>query len=86
MKYLKKLDLSDEMFSEKVSQDFSSEEPVLQNTFPKEESSSDIITVKTTKVKLLFPKNDVNDVMPNNLFKRCSLKPGKSIAMPVTMP
>ena len=45
---------TDEMFSEKVSQDFSSEEPVLQNTFPKEESSSDIITVKTTKVKLLL--------------------------------
>ena len=45
---------SDEMFSGKVSQDFSSEEPVLQNTFPKEESSSDIITIKTTKVKLLL--------------------------------
>ena len=42
------------MFSGKVSEDFSPEESVSQNTFPKEESSSDIITIKTTKVKLLL--------------------------------
>lgn len=45
---------TDEMFSGKVSQDFSPKEPVSQNIFPKEESSSDIITIKTTKVKLLL--------------------------------
>ena len=42
------------MFSGKVSQDFTPEESVSQNTLPKEESSSDIITVKTTKLKLYF--------------------------------
>ena len=42
------------MLSGKVSQDFSSEESVLQNRLPKEESSFDIITIKTTKVKLLL--------------------------------
>ena len=45
---------TDDMFSGKVSEDFSPEEPISQNTLPKEENSSDIITVKTTKVKLLL--------------------------------
>ena len=45
---------TDEMFSGKVSQDFSPEELVSQSTLSKEESSYDIITVKTTKVKLLL--------------------------------
>lgn len=45
---------SDEMFSEKVSQDFIPKETVPQSILPKEESSPDIITVKITKVKLLF--------------------------------
>ena len=43
-----------EMFSGKVSEDFSSEESDSQSTLSKKESSSDIITVKTTKVKLLL--------------------------------
>ena len=43
-----------EMFSGKVSEDFSSEESVLQNRLPKEESSFDIITIKTNKIKLLL--------------------------------
>ena len=42
------------MFSGKVSQDFSPEELVSQSTLSKEESSYDIITVKTNKVKLLL--------------------------------
>ena len=45
---------TDDMFFGKVSEDFSPEEPVLQSTLPKEESFSDIITVKTNKVKLLL--------------------------------
>lgn len=45
---------TDDMFSEKVSQDFSFEEPVSQNRPPEEKSSYDIITIKTTKVKLLL--------------------------------
>ena len=43
-----------EMFSGKVSQDFIPKEPVSQNRLPEEESSPDIITVKTTKLKLYF--------------------------------
>ena len=42
------------MLSGKVSQDFSPEELVSQSTLSKEESSYDIITVKTNKVKLLL--------------------------------
>ena len=42
-----------ELFSGKVSEDFSPEESDSQSTLPKE-NSSDIITVKTTKVKLLL--------------------------------
>lgn len=58
-KYLIEEDLenwnwTDEMFSEKISKDFISEEPVSQNTIPEEEKSSNIITVKTTKLKLLL--------------------------------
>ena len=45
---------TEEMFSGKVSQDFSPEESVLQNIIFEEESSSDIISVKTTKIKLLL--------------------------------
>ena len=45
---------TDEMFSGKVSQDFIPKEPVSQNRLPEEESSPDIITVKTTKLKLYF--------------------------------
>ena len=45
---------TDEMFSGKVSEDFNPEEFDSQSTLPKEESSSDIITVKTTKLKLYF--------------------------------
>ena len=45
---------TDEMFSGKVSQDFILKEPVSQNRLPEEESSPDIITVKTTKLKLLL--------------------------------
>lgn len=45
---------TDEMFSGKVSEDFSPEEFILQNTIPEEENSSNIITVKTTKLKLLL--------------------------------
>ena len=45
---------TDEMFFGKVSKDFIPEEPVSQNRLPEEESSSDIITVKTTKLKLYF--------------------------------
>lgn len=45
---------TDEMFSEKVSEDFSSEESDSQSTISKEESSSDIITVKPIKAKLLL--------------------------------
>ena len=45
---------TDEMFSEKVSEDFISKEPISQNTFHKEEISSNIITVKINKVKLLL--------------------------------
>ena len=45
---------TDEMFSGKVSEDFSPEEPVSQSIIPERESSPDIITIKTTKVKLLL--------------------------------
>ena len=45
---------SDEMFSGKISQDFIPEEPVSQNTIPEGENSSDIITVKPIKAKLLL--------------------------------
>ena len=45
---------TDEMFSGKVSEDFSLKESVSQNILPKEESSPDIISVKTTKLKLLL--------------------------------
>ena len=45
---------ADEMFSEKVSQDFIPKESILQSTIPEGESSSDIITVKTSKIKLLL--------------------------------
>ena len=45
---------TDEMFSGKVSEDFIPKEPISQSTISKEENSSDIITVKTTKVKLLL--------------------------------
>lgn len=45
---------TDEMFSGKVSENFSSKESDLQSTLSKKENSSDIITVKTTKIKLLL--------------------------------
>ena len=45
---------TDEMFSGKVSEDFNPEEPVSQSILPKGENSSDIITIKTNKVKLLL--------------------------------
>ena len=45
---------TDEMFSGKVSQDFSPEESDSQNIIFEEESSPNIITVKTNKVKLLL--------------------------------
>ena len=45
---------TDEMFSGKISEDFSSEEFNSQSILSKEENSSDIITVKTSKVKLLL--------------------------------
>ena len=45
---------TDEMFFGKVSKDFIPEEPVSQNRLPEEEGSFDIITVKTTKLKLYF--------------------------------
>ena len=45
---------SDDMFYGKVSQDFIPEKPVSQNRLPEEESPSDIITIKTTKLKLYF--------------------------------
>ena len=45
---------TDEMFSGKISEDFSSEEFNSQSILSKEENSSDIITVKTNKVKLLL--------------------------------
>ena len=45
---------TDEMFSGKVSEDFSPEEFNSQSILFKEENSSDIITVKTNKVKLLL--------------------------------
>ena len=45
---------TDEMFSGKVSEDFSPEESGSQNTFPEKENSSIIIIDKTTKVKLLL--------------------------------
>ena len=44
---------TDEMFK-KISEDFSLEESFSQNRLPEEESSSDIITIKTNKVKLLL--------------------------------
>ena len=44
---------TDEMFK-KISEDFSPKEFVSQNRLPKEEGSSDIITVKINKVKLLL--------------------------------
>ncbi len=45
---------TDEMFSGKVSKDFIPKDPVSQNRLPEKESSPDIITVKTTKLKLYF--------------------------------
>lgn len=45
---------TDEMFSGKVSEDFNPEESVSQSILLKEESSLDIITVKTSKIKLLL--------------------------------
>lgn len=45
---------TDEMFVGKESEDFSSEEFDSQSILPKEENSSDIITVKTTKLKLIL--------------------------------
>ena len=45
---------TDEMFFGKVSQDFIPKESVSQNRLPEEESSPDIITVKTIKLKLYF--------------------------------
>ena len=45
---------TDDMFSGKVSEDFSPEESNSQNIIPKEENSYDIITIKTTKLKLLL--------------------------------
>lgn len=45
---------TDGMFSGKISEDFSFEESVSQNRLPEGENSSDIITVKTNKVKLLL--------------------------------
>ena len=45
---------TDEMFSGKVSEDFSSEKFNSQSILLKEESSLDIITVKTSKIKLLL--------------------------------
>ena len=45
---------TDKMFSGKVSEDFSSEESDSQNIIPEGENSSDIITVKTNKIKLLL--------------------------------
>ena len=45
---------TDDMFSGKVPEDFSSKEFISQNILSKEDSSSDIITVKTTKLKLLL--------------------------------
>ena len=42
------------MLSGKVSQDFIPKESILQSTIPEGESSSDIITVKTSKIKLLL--------------------------------
>lgn len=45
---------TDEMFSGKASEDFIPKESIQQNTLPEEESSYDIITVKTTKLKLYF--------------------------------
>lgn len=45
---------TDEMFSGKVSEDFSPEESISQSTIPEEEKSSDIITVKPIKAKLLL--------------------------------
>ena len=59
-KYLIEEDLedwywTDEMFSEKVSQDFIPKEPISQNVLPKEENSSNIIfTIKPIKAKLLL--------------------------------
>ena len=45
---------TDDMFSGKVSKDFIPKEPISQSTIPEEENFSDIITIKTTKLKLLF--------------------------------
>ena len=45
---------TDKMFSGKVSEDFNPEEFNSQSTIPEGESSSNIITVKTNKVKLLL--------------------------------
>ena len=45
---------TEEMFSGKVSKDSNPKESVSQNILPKEENSSDIIIVKTTKLKLYF--------------------------------
>ena len=45
---------TDEMFSGRVSEDFSSEESDSKDIIPEGEISSDIITVKTSKIKLLL--------------------------------
>lgn len=45
---------TDEMFSGKASEDFIPKESIQQNTLPEEENSYDIITIKTTKLKLLL--------------------------------
>ena len=45
---------TDDMFSGKVSEDLSSKESNSQNTTSEGENSSDIITVKPIKVKLLL--------------------------------
>lgn len=45
---------TNEMFSGKVSEDFNPKEPVSQSILSEKESSSDIISVKTSKIKLLL--------------------------------
>ena len=50
----KKYRWTDDMFSRKIPEDFGSEEFDSQSTISEGESSSDIITVKTTKLKLYF--------------------------------
>ena len=45
---------TDKMFSGKVSEDFSSEKFDSKDIIPEGESSSNIITIKTNKIKLLL--------------------------------